>query len=235
MEDLRLILVNFDAGLQQAGIEIARGELGNIHVRAAGEDEPDTATVARDADEGAPQAVRGQEIGADDAHVPRVNQVVAQPLGKGERFETLMMPHWAVALKQVVAAGQETLERPVTSFGEIEELVEGRGEFGDERGICEPRADVAPAGGHAVAIVFVGDIEAADEGDMVVADEQLAVVADGETPEGEAVETADVRPGGAEGVEVIFRQCPGTKAVHEHANADAAFNGGEQGISEEAS
>lgn len=133
-------------------------------------------------------------------------------------------------MDDVVAAIEETFPWFVLRSRRGEKFVECLGEFGDEDGIFDARADVAPAGGDAIAVVFVGDVKAADESKLVVADEEFAVVADGEAPEGKAIEALDGGAGGDEGIEIIFRESPGAEGVYEDADADVAFDCGEEGI-----
>ncbi len=48
--------------------------------------------------------------------------------------------------------------------------------------------EVAPAAGHAIAVVFVGDVETADDGDRIVDEEEFAVIAEREMAQRNGIE-----------------------------------------------
>ena len=111
-----------------------------------------------------------------------------------------------------------------------EQFIEGRRQLPGQGGIFNPDAHVAPAARHAVAIVFIGHIESADEDRGVVANQQLAVIAHAEPPEMEGIEAAHFRAGGNERRKKIIRQQPRTERIHQDLDAHAAPRRRQQGF-----
>ena len=169
--------------------------MGEGHVGGAGEQKLDRPAAAGNAAQGATQAETGREVGRGDADVARgfqqseqlAAEFVADQVGAAEEHGTNFA---GAGLRRSSPAGDAT-EQPRTKLMGGKHLVEGRDERVDGGRVGELKAEIAPAGGDAVAVVFGSDIEAAGDRDGIVDDENFAMIPDRKMAETDRVEDPD--------------------------------------------
>ena len=117
----------------------------------------------------------------------------------------------------------DAVEQAVMQVVGAKHPVKGRGELlHDVRPVQFP-AQVAPARRHAIAAVFVGDVETADKRHRVVHEQELAVIAEKKTADGKRIEQPDFAANGDEFRPVVGRQAAGAEPIQQELNAHAGL------------